>query len=155
MKKLLPYLLVVGVLFLTQSCTKGILVPDRGTRTSDMTGSWYLSESMQTTGGSWTYFKTGLEKGVFNFYGSGNARYEDGYNVMTGYWNLLQLSDGYYDRYGDYHYELHEGFKLHVYDSYSNNSVDLYFDDIETTGNNIIGTSYNGHVISRYVFSRY
>jgi hypothetical protein len=156
MKKLLPCLFVIGIVLVAQSCTKGILVPDRSARVMDITGSWYLSETMQSAGGSsWTYYRTGLEKGVFDFYGNGGARYEDDYNVMTGYWNLLQLTDGYYDRYGDYHYEVHQGFKMHVYDNSTNNSIDLYFDDIVTTGGNIIGTSYNGHTITRYVFSRF
>ena len=154
MKKFLPYLLAVSVLFFAQSCTKGVLVPDGHGRYTDVSGNWYLSETMQSNGSGWTSFRTGLEKGTFSFYNSGNARYEDGYNVMTGSWNLLSLSDGYYDRYGNYHHELHEGFKLHVYDSYTNNSIDLYFDDIVVTGGNIIGTSYNGHTISRYIFSR-
>ncbi len=153
MKRMLPLLLIAPVLFLAQSCTKGVLYPEK--QYLNITGTWYLSETMQSNGGGWTYFKTGLEKGVFKFFNSGNARYDDGYNIMTGYWNILELSDGYYDRHGNYRRELHNGFKMHVSDSYTNNSIDLYFDDIEVYGDNIIGTSYNGNTISRYIFSRY
>jgi hypothetical protein len=153
MKRLLPLIIAIPVLFLS-GCTKGVLSPDR--QYMDISGSWYLSETMQKSPGSgWTYYRTGLEKGVFTFYRNGTARYEDGYNIMTGNWDLLDLSDGYYDRYGNYYYRPHTGFNMHVYDSYTNNTIDLYFDDIVVSGNNIFATSYNGHTITRYVFDRY
>lgn len=153
MKRLLPFLFVLPVVFLA-SCTKGVLYPDR--QYMDISGSWYLTETMQKSPGtSWNYFRTGLEDGIFTFQRNGTAKYEDGYNIMTGNWDLLDLSDGYYDRYGNYHRQPHTGFNMRVYDAYTNNSIDLYFDDIVVSGNNIFATSYNGNTISRYVFDRY
>lgn len=154
MKRVLPFLFVLPVLFFA-SCTKGVLYPDNR-QYADISGSWYLTETMQKgSSGSWTYFRTGLEDGIFTFRNSGNARYEDDHNVMTGTWRFVDLSDGYYDRYGNYHYKAHTGFTMHVYDSYTNNSIDLNFDDIVSAGNTIYATSYNGYTISRYVFTRY
>lgn len=155
MKRVLPYLFAAFVLLLAQSCTKAVMVPDRAVRSSDITGSWVLSETADNNGSGWSYYTTGLEKGVFTLYYSGTARYEDGYSQMTGSWGILNLSAGYYDQYGIYHNDVHQAFELHVRDAYTNNSVDLYFDDIVVTNNNIIGTSYKGHTISRYIFSRY
>lgn len=153
MKRMLPYLFVIPVL-LFAGCKKGIWVADRPFGVSDITGRWYLAEAAQNSGGGWRYMNTGLEKGTFSFYGNGAARYEDGYNIMTGTWDIFTLSDGYYDRYGDYYHDTHQAFRVRVYDSYTNNSVELYFDNIVTVGSSLIGTSYNGGTISRYVFDR-
>ncbi len=155
MKRMLPYLLAVPVLFFA-GCTKGVLSPDRSIRGVDIIGSWYIAEVAQKNPGTtWNRINTGLEKGVFTFYGGGGARYEDGYNEMTGSWNIVTLSDGYYDSNGVFHRDMHEAFKLHLYDSYTNNSIDLYFDDIILTNGNIIGTSFSGHTVTRYIFERY
>lgn len=150
---MLPYLFVVPVL-LFASCKKGVWVPDRPFGPADITGRWYLAEAAQNNGGGWNYVKTGLEKGTFSFYSSGAARYEDGYNIMTGTWDIFTLSDGYYDRYGDYYTNVHQAFRVRVFDSYTNNSVELYFDNIVSSGGNLIATSYNGRTVSRYIFAR-
>ncbi|NCI47954.1 hypothetical protein [Sediminibacterium soli] len=153
MKRMLPYLLVIPVL-LFASCKKGVWVPDRSFGVTDVTGNWYIAEAAQNSGSGWSYINTGLERGTFSFYGNGAARYEDNYNVMTGNWDIMTLSDGYYDRYGDYHQDVHQAFRVRVYDSYTNNSVDLYFDNIVSTGNSLVATSYNGRTITRYIFDR-
>ena len=149
---MLLFLFVAPVLLFT-SCTKSINEPGRSYST-DITGSWYLAEAAESAGNGWNVFSTGLEKGTFTFFGDGSARYDDGYNKMTGTWTIVTLSDGYYDRYGVFHSELHDSFRLHLRDSYTNNSVDLYFDDIIVASGNLIGTSYNGHTVNRYIFNR-
>lgn len=151
MKKWLPWLFFVFIVLLAQGCSKGVLVPNQ----SSITGTWMLSESSQSNGIGWHYFNTGLEGGVFSFYNNGSARYEDEYSQMNGSWDIRTVSAGYYDQYGKYYNDIHEMFELHVNDRYTNNSIDLYFDDIVITGNSIIATSYNGNTISRYVFRRY
>ena len=151
MKKWLPYLFGVFIVLFAQGCSKGVIVPNR----SYITGSWVLSESSQNNGFGWHYFNTGLEGGVFSFYNNGAAKFDDGYNLMNGSWDIRTVSSGYYDQYGTYYSDLHEMFEMHVNDQYTHNSVDLYFDDILVTGNSIIATNYNGNTISRYIFSRY
>ena len=151
MKKYLLYLPLILILFLAQSCRKGVLVPLE----PPVAGSWILSESSQSSGNGWYYFNTGLEDGVFDFYSNGAARYDDGYSLMKGSWSIHTVRGGYYDQYGNYYNDLHDSFEVHVYDSYTNGSVDLYFDDVVFTGNKIIATNYNGNTISRYIFRRY
>jgi len=151
MKKWLPYLIGIFIIVLAQSCSKGVIVPNR----TNISGSWVLSESSQNNGNSWHYFNTGLEAGVFTFYNNGAAKYDDGFNLMNGSWDIRTVSTGYYDQYGSYYSDLHEMFEMHVNDGYTHNSIDLYFDDILVTGNSIIATSYNGNTISKYIFRRY
>ena len=156
MKRWLPYLLIVSVLILAQSCSKGVLEPgDRQVRGSDITGTWVLSETADYSGSGWRYYNTGLEKGVFTFYNNGGASYDDGYNQMTGRWGIFSSSEGYYDQYGRYRTDLHQSFRVNVDDRFTNNSINLEFDEIEVTYNNIIATSYDGRIISRYIFRRY
>ena len=75
--------------------------------------------------------------------------------ALNGSWDSRTVSSGYYDQYGTYYKDLHEMFEMHVTDPYTNNSIDLYFDDILVTGSSIIATSYNGNTISKYIFRRY
>lgn len=151
MKKSLRYLPLLLILFFAQSCVKTAVGPG----VPPVAGSWILSESLQSTGNGWYYFNSGLEGGVFDFYNSGSAQYDDGYNLMTGNWNIRTVSTGYYDEYGGYFTDLHDSFEVHVYDSRTRGSVDLYFDDARFTGNKIIATNYYGGIISKYVFRRY
>lgn len=156
MKKLLPYLFITAVLFLAQSCSKGILEPDgRNVRGSDITGSWVLSETADYSGSGWRYYNTGLERGVFTFYNNGAAAYDDGYSQMTGGWGIFTSSEGYYDQYGRYRNDLHQAFRINVEDRFTNNSINLQFDNIEVSFNRLIATSYDGRTISRYIFIRY
>ncbi len=151
MKRSLLYLSLLFVVVFGQSCVKSVLVAD----VNPVAGSWVLSESLRSNGNGWYYFNTGLENGVFDFYNNGSAQYDDGHNLMRGSWLLRTVSSGYYDQYGDYYNDLHDSFEVHVYDSYTQGSADLYFDDVIFTGNKIIATNYNGGLISKYVFRRY
>jgi hypothetical protein len=151
MKKSLLYLTLLAFLFFAQSCVKSVVVAD----IPPVAGSWVLSESTQSTGNGWHYFNTGLESGVFDFYNDGSAQYDDGVNLMRGSWQIRTISSGYYDEYGTYYSDLHDSFEVHVYDNYTHNSADLYFDDVRFTGNKIIATNYYGGVISKYIFRRY
>lgn len=155
MKKWLPYLIFAGVLIFAESCSKGVLTPDAQLNGNDITGSWVLTETADNNGSGWNYYKTGLERGVFTFYANGSAQFDDRYNPLTGVWDIITLSAGYYDQFGNYHNDLHQTFRVHVEDRYGNNCIDLYFDDISITNSSIIGTSYNGHTVTRYIFSRY
>jgi hypothetical protein len=154
MKRWLPYILGISILFLAQSCSKGVLSGDRQVRSSDIVGQWVLTESADNSGSGWYYYKTGLERGVFTFYNNNGAEYEDGYNQMTGLWDIATTSGGYYDQYGKYRNDLHQTLEIHVDDRFTNNSIDLYFDDVSVTNSNIIATSYKGNTVSRYIFSR-
>jgi hypothetical protein len=151
MKKILHYLPLLLIVLLAQSCIKTTVVPT----TSPVVGSWVLLETKQSTGNGWYYFNSGFEGGIFDFYNDGGAEYDDGNVLMTGNWNIRTISSGYYDEYGNYYSDLHDSFEIHVYDSYTHSSADLYFDDVRFTGNKIIATNYYGGVISKYVFGRY
>lgn len=152
MKKSLRYLIPLFlIVFIAQSCVKTVVGPG----VPPVAGSWTLSESYQSTGNGWRSTSTGLEGGVFDFYGDGGAQYDDGYNLMTGHWTIRTVSSGFYDEYGAYYDELHDSFEVHVYDNYTRGSIDLYFDDVRFTGNKIIATNYHGGVISKYIFRRY
>lgn len=151
MKKYLRYLPLLFVFLFTQSCVKSV----PGPAILPVSGSWVLSESSQNNGFGWHYFSTGLESGVFSFYNDGTAKYDDGNNLMRGSWDIRSVSAGYYDQYGYYYNDIHDSFEIHVYDSYTHGSADLYFDDVIFTGNQIIATNYNGGMISRYIFTRY
>jgi len=153
MKRSLRYLPLLFILIFAQSCVKAVISPVG--LSVPVTGSWVLSESSQTNGYGWHYFNTGLENGVFHFYNDGSAKFDDGYNLMRGSWIVRNVSSGYYDRYGNYYNDLHQSFEVHVYDSYTHGSADLYFDDVVFTGNQLVATNYSGGMISRYIFSRY
>ncbi len=155
MKKLLPYLFAIPVLFFAQSCSKDVISPDGQYQTANITGSWVLSETAENNGSGWSYFNTGLDKGVFSFYSNSSASYEDGYSQLTGNWDIQTLSGGYYDRYGDFHNDVHQSFRIQVQDRYTNNSINLYFDDVVIASGNIIATSYTSRTVTRYIFRRY
>lgn len=151
MKKVLRYLPLLLIVLFAQSCIKSSVAPN----VPPIAGSWVLIETKQSTGNGWYYFNSGLEEGIFDFTNNGSAQYDDGYNLMTGNWSLRTISSGYYDEFGNYYNELHDSFEIHVYDNYTRNSADLYFDDVRFTGSKIIATNYYGGVISKYVFGRY
>lgn len=151
MKRTVRYLPLLFILFFAQSCAKAVIGPD----IPPLSGSWVLTESSKSNGNGWHYFNTGLESGVFYFYNNGSAKYADGYSLMTGSWDIRTIGSGYYDQYGNYYNDVHQSFEIHVHDSYTHGSADLYFDDVVFTGNRIIATNYNGGVIARYIFSRY
>jgi hypothetical protein len=116
-------------------------------------GYWLKPNKAQVTAG--IILTQDLKGGIFDFYNDGAAEYDDGNVLMTGNWNIRTISSGYYDEYGNYYSDLHDSFEIHVYDSYTHSSADLYFDDVRFTGNKIIATNYYGGVISKYVFGRY
>jgi hypothetical protein len=151
MKKTLRYLPLLLILIFAISCSKTLVVPEN----APVTGSWILSESSKNSGNGWYYFNTGLEAGVFDFYNSGLAKYDDGYNYMSGSWDIQTIFSGYYDQYGNYFTDAHQSFEIHVYDNVTHGAVDLYFDDVIFTGNKIIATNYYGSTIARYIFRRY
>lgn len=151
MKKLLPISVSVMLLFSLASCTKVVVGPGQ----ASVTGSWILTESTRSDGYSWQYFNSGVERGVFDFYGNGIAEYNHGYTSMHGNWYTRFVSSGYYDRYGNYYSDSHQSMEIHVSDRYGGGSINLFFDDVIVTGNELIATYYDGHYIQRYIFRRY
>ncbi|MBV9986823.1 MAG: hypothetical protein JO301_04040 [Chitinophagaceae bacterium] len=156
MKKLLLLLFAFPALLLMQSCSKAVSSPAyTQVDVSQIVGSWYLNEASEVSGGTWNTFKTGLEKGIFTFYENGAAVYDDGFNHMEGTWTIVTVSDGYYDQYGVFHADLHESFRVRLFDPNTRNSINLSFDEFSATGGMLTGTSYVGHTVTRYVFYRY
>lgn len=151
MKKLLHLLLFTAVIFYSSSCVKTIETPPPAV--DPLIGSWYLYDASESYGNSWYSFDTEID-GVLTFYQNGNAQYDDGNIFMQGDWYITDITDGYYDEYGNYYTNLHQSFQVSF--SGSGNSLDLYFDDINFAGNNqFTGTYYNGKSIERYTFKRY
>jgi len=151
MKSIIRVLIIFSSVIFLSACNKVVVVPGQ----YPVNGSWVLTDAAQSNGYGWQHFYTGLENGVFNFYNNGVASYDNGQNLLNGSWNITTVVSGYYDQYGNYYNDSHQSFEVHVYDSYSNSSVDLYFDDVVFTGNQIIATNYNGTYIERYIFGRY
>jgi hypothetical protein len=147
MKKLL---LFTTLIVLLSSCSKGVIVVDQ----RSIEGSWVLSDASRSNGYGWQYFNSGLEDGVFDFYRSGAAEYDDGYHLMRGSWRIRTVFGGYYDQYGNYYDRAHDAWEVNVYDSYTGGSIDMYFDEVVVYSNRIIATNYNGTYISRYTFRR-
>lgn len=151
MKKLLLFIAPFLMLLVMTSCSKGVLVPNQ----NSIEGSWVLTEASQSDGFNWTYFNSGMEDGVFDFYRNGDAEYDDGFNRMRGQWRIRTLSNGYYDQYGRYQNNIHQTFEVDVYDSRTQGSINLIFDDIVVHPNTLIGTAYDGRYVIRYTFKRY
>ncbi len=141
-------LLLSAALF---GCTKTIVV----TPVNPLEGTWILTDAAEADAYGWYPIVTGLESGSFSFYGNGTAQYYDGHFNMRGTWTLGTQAGGYYDEYGNYYNGVHQFMEVHLYDSYSNSSIDLYFDNVEFRGNRFAATYFNNGYISRYRFSRY
>ena len=150
MKRIIPFILIIFFVAVFSGCTKVVATPD-----NPFAGSWVLSDASQNNGYGWQHFSTGLENGVFDLYNDGGARYDDGRNLMTGNWYSTGVTSGYYDQYGNYYTDLHQNFQISVRDSYSGNSIDLYFDDVTFYGGSMIATNFSGGYIERYIFNRY
>ncbi len=148
MKKLF---LIAGLLVLLSSCSKSVLT----TYPPDVSGTWTLAEASRSNGLGWQYINSNLDGGLFDFYRSGAATYDDGHNLMRGSWKIYTRNSGYYDQYGQYYNQLHHVFEVNVYDGYTGASVDMYFDQVIRSGNLLIAAHYDGYYVYRYVFQRY
>ncbi len=153
MKKLLSLLLFYAAIISFSSCIKTVDAVPPQPVTDPLAGSWYLYDASENSNGSWYSFDPGIY-GVLTFYNNSNAQYDDGNVLLQGDWSTNYTSDGYYDEYGNYYTDEHEGFQCSFTGS-GNNSLYLYFDDISFAGNNqFTGTYYTGKSVERYTFKR-
>ena len=151
MKLLLHTFFFAAVIFSFSSCIKTVETPSPPV-VDPLIGSWYLYDASESYGNGWYSFDAGIY-GVLTLYQNGHAQYDDGNILMQGNWYTNEVSDGYYDAYGNYYTNPHESFNAMV--SSSNNSLNLYFDDISFAGSDeFIGTYYTGKSIERYTFKR-
>ena len=147
MKKII---LFSTLICLFASCSKTIQVPLQ----QSVAGTWVVADASANDGYGWQYIRTGLENGVFDFYQSGAATYDDGYHLMRGSWGIHTEISGYYDQYGTYRHQQHQVWEVTAYDSYTGGSLDMHFDDVVVYGNTIVATYDDGRTIYRYTFRR-
>ncbi|MBN9298790.1 MAG: hypothetical protein J0I41_17415 [Filimonas sp.] len=152
MKTLLRLTLVASVIIFLSSCTRSRY--DDGYY-NPVVGSWVLTDAAQGGYYGWQSIYTGLENGVFNFYSSGTITYRDARNSMRGDWYMRRVSGGYYDEFGNYYNDIHDELELHLVDSYTGATMDLYFNDVGFTNNRMVTTYHNNNYVVRYRFARY
>ena len=152
MKHFLPLTLIATAVLGLSSCVKTVEAPPPVV--DPLVGSWYLDNASELHGNTWYSFDAGIY-GVLSFYGNGNAQYDDGNTLMQGNWYTNYISDGYYDEYGNYYTNLHQNFQASM-SSGHDNSLNLYFDDINFAGSNqFTATYYTGKTVQLYTFKRY
>ncbi len=152
MKKLLHFSLFTAILFSFTACIKTVETPTPVV-VDPLVGSWYLYDASESYGNGWYPFDAGID-GVLSFYENGNAQYDDGNIFFQGSWYTTDVSDGYYDEYGNYYTGYHQSFQTSLSGN-NNGSLSLYFDDISFAGSNqFTGTYYTGKSIERYTFKR-
>ncbi|HEX6429896.1 MAG TPA: hypothetical protein VF008_19515 [Niastella sp.] len=120
-----------------------------------LTGSWVLTDAAQKDAYGWYTVNTGIEHGVFDFYSNGRARFVENGTTLEGTWSIQTLTTGYYDEYGVYFTNTHQGLSIHVSDYYGDDTIDMYFDNVKIYANSFVATNYANNHIGRYRFSRY
>lgn len=120
-----------------------------------ITGSWVLTDAAHKDAYGWYTVNTGVENGVFEFYGNGRARYTEKGVTLEGTWTIRTITDGYYDEYGVYYTNSHQDLSIHVSNYYGDDTIDMYFDNVKIYNNSFVATNYANHYIGRYRFSRY
>jgi hypothetical protein len=144
----LSFLLITAFAF--TGCSKAIFYDDE-----PLTGSWVLTEAAHKDAYGWYPVTTGVERGVFTFYSNGTARYEENGVVMHGSYQLYYNTGGYYDEYGNYYSDRHQSLQVNLTDGYSDDNIDMYFENVRIGSNRFVATNYNNNYIERYRFSRY
>ncbi len=150
MKTIVRFTMIIAAVYLLSGCTRTYQSP--GNRLS---GSWVLNDAAQGGNYGWRPFYTGLENGVFDFYDNGSAVFTDQQGTMRGSWYVQTVTGGYYDEYGNYYTDVHQELQLQLSDPYTGSSINLYFNDVNIGGGQMIGTYYDGNYVVRYRFSRY
>ena len=150
MKQIIRFTFILAASAIFTGCSKLILVND-----APLAGSWVLTEAAQKDAYGWYTFTTGVERGVFNFYNNGTARYTEGGLTMEGTWTIQSTYGGYYDEYGDYYNDNHKSLTVQVSDYYGKNTISMYFDHVRVYANSFVATNYKSNYIERYRFSRY
>ena len=125
-------------------------------RSDPIVGSWVLCDAAKGNSYGWQPLYTGLENGVFTFYANGSAVYDDSFRKYQGNWAITTVSTGYYDYYGNYYADYHDAMQVRLRDYITNNTISLYFDDVNFNNSNYFtGTYYNNNSIVHYRFNRY
>ena len=149
----LAFILLVAASF--SSCMKVVDIP-RQEAVNPITGSWVVSAADENDGYSWQPFSPGFGNGVFDFYDHGSVQYNDGNITFAGNWYVTTTGNSYYDEYGNFYTGTHQSLETQMTDSYSGNTLNLYFDYIRFVNSNyFIVTYFDGKYIERVSFSRY
>jgi hypothetical protein len=142
--------LSIAIAALTASCSK-VVVDVQPT----ITGSWILTNAAQKDAYGWYTVNTGVENGIFYFYNNGRARYVENGTTLEGTWSMRTMTTGYYDEFGVYFTNSHQDLSIHVSNYYGDDTIDMYFDNVNIYPNSFVATNYNNNSIGRYKFSRY
>jgi hypothetical protein len=68
---------------------------------------------------------------------------------------MRRVNGGYYDEFGNYYNDIHDEMELHLVDSYTGATMDLYFNDVGFTNSRMVTTYRNNNYVVRYRFARY
>ena len=149
----LVFMLLVAASF--SSCSKVVDTPYRPAA-NPLAGSWVVSASDENDGYGWQPFSPAFGNGIFNFYDNGAVQYSDVNVTLAGNWYVSTAVNGYYDEYGNFYTDTHHSLEMHMADSYSDNTLNLYFEYISFVNPNLfIATYLDGKYIERFSFSRY
>ena len=118
-------------------------------------GSWVLTSAASHDQHGWYPITTGVENGVFNFYGDGTATYTERNTFMQGTWFIQTTVGGYYDENGNYYSNSHQSMDVNMSTASGNDAINMHFDNVRFYGNSFVATNYNNNSIDKFTFSRY
>ena len=144
----LTFILIVATAF-TGCYKKDVYIQD------PVIGSWVLDNASRANSYGWQTFYAGIENGVLDFYSNGSATYNENHVSLTGNWYISNSNGGYYDESGYYRTGSHQTLYVHLYDSYSNSTIDLNFGYVAFQNNRFVATDYYAGAVEKYEFSRY
>ena len=152
MKHIIRLTLLVFVVASFSACTKVVVDVDIQ---PSIAGSWVLTDAAHKDSYGWYTVNTGIENGVFTFYNNGRAKYVENGVVLEGTWSMRNITTGYYDEYGVYYTNSHQDLSIHVSNYYGDDTIDMYFDNVNVRSSSFVATNYANNYIGRYRFSRY
>lgn len=156
MKPILRLAFIFLVAVAVSSCSKVVDRPYEPPPSNPLKGSWIVSATDESDEYGWKPFSSGLENGIFYFYNNGTVQYNDNNVTLTGSWDVNTTANGFYDEYGNFFTGIHQSLETHMTDSYSDNTLNLYFDYISFENSNLfVATYYDGKYVERFTFSRY
>lgn len=155
MKPILRLVFIIFIATLFSSCMKVVDIPSH-VSVNPIAGSWIVSASEENDGYGWQPFSPVFSSGIFDFNNQGAVRYNDADINFTGNWYITNTEKSYYDEYGNFYTGTHQSIETLMNDSYSDNTLNLYFDYIRFVNSNLfIVTYFDGKYIERISFSRY
>ncbi|MBC7849058.1 MAG: hypothetical protein H7Y31_04950 [Chitinophagaceae bacterium] len=150
MKRNLLLLLALPLIF--AACTKTVIVPEEQ---ENLVGRWQLSYAEKQGNHGSQEFYTGYEEGYFYFYQNGQAEFDDGYERLTGTWELRWVNDGYYDYNGNYQSGSRRVFRLYLSNGHNGHILDWDFDEGWFNNRNNFTASFDTYNYTyRYSFIR-